>query len=125
MKSITFQDRRASSLLSRVRDDISHLREDIGNLLSHTTKTTLPQGAREIAGQARSGARDLADQAKGQLAAGSAYAFSRIRDFRGQPSCHSASWVGGAVVVGLLAYGAYAIHRHNRNIAAEEDAVES
>ncbi len=118
MKSLTFQDRRASSLLNRVRDDISHLREDIGSLLSHTTRRTLPQGAREIADQARSGARDFAGQAKSQLAAGSAYAVSRLRDLRGQPRCQSASWVGGAAVVGLLAYAAYVIHRHNRNAAA-------
>lgn len=125
MKSNPFLDRRSSSLINRVRDDISHLRDDIASLLSHTTKSTLPKGAREIADQARSGARDFADQAKSQLAAGSAYAASRFRDFRGQPRYESANWVGGAVVVGLLAYGAFALYRHNCNcIANEEEEVD-
>lgn len=100
MNTSIFHDRRANGLLNRVREDVSHLREDIGSLLSHTTKRTLPNGARE-----------LADQAKHQLAAGGAYAASRIREFRGQPPRQSASWIGGAVVVGLLAYGAYALCR--------------
>lgn len=98
MNSSLFNDRRAAGLLTRVREDVSHLREDIGSLLSHTTKKTLPNGARE-----------LADQAKSQLAAGGAYAASRLRDFRGQPPKQSASWIGGALVVGLLAYGVYAL----------------
>jgi hypothetical protein len=124
MRSNPFQDRKTSSLLHRVRQDISHLREDLGSLLTHTTHRTLPRGARELAEQARSGARDIADharsgaldlagQAKSQLAAGGAYALSRVRDFRGQPRCQSTQWVGGAVVVGLLAYGAYAIYRQS------------
>lgn len=98
MNSSPFTDRRANGLLNRVREDVSHLREDIGNLLSHTTQKTLPNGA-----------RDLADQAKQQLAAGSAYAASRLRDFRNQPQNPSTAWIGGALVVGLLAYGAYAL----------------
>lgn len=98
MNSSLFNDRRANGLLNRVREDVSHLREDIGSLLSHTTKKTLPNGARE-----------LADQAKSQLAAGGAYAASRLRDFRGQPQRPSANWIGGALVVGLLAYGVYAL----------------
>jgi uncharacterized membrane protein YebE (DUF533 family) len=98
MNSSPFTDRRANGLLNRVREDVSHLREDIGNLLSHTTKKTLPNGA-----------RDLAEQAKHQLAASGAYAASRLRDFRRQPPRQSAGWVGGAMVVGLLAYGAYAL----------------
>ena len=98
MNSSPFTDRRANGLLNRVREDVSHLREDIGNLLSHTTQKTLPNGA-----------RDLADQAKQQLAAGGAYAASRLRDFRNQPQNPSTAWIGGALVVGLLAYGAYAL----------------
>lgn len=98
MNPSPFTDRRANGLLNRVREDVSHLREDIGNLLSHTTKQTLPNGA-----------RDLAHQAKNQLAAGGAYAVSRLRNFRGQPQNPSTAWLGGALVVGLLAYGAYAL----------------
>lgn len=98
MNSSPFTDRRASGLLHRVREDVSHLREDIGNLLSHTTRKTLPNGV-----------QDLADQAKHQLAAGGAYAASRLRDFRSQPHKPSTAWIGGALVVGLLAYGAYAL----------------
>jgi uncharacterized membrane protein YebE (DUF533 family) len=100
MNTTLFKDRRATGLLNRVREDVSHLRDDIGSLLTHTTRTTLPNGARE-----------LADQAKSQLAAGGAYAASRLRDFRGQPPRQSAGWVGGVVVVGLLSYGAYLLWR--------------
>lgn len=111
MNSSLFNDRRANGLLNRVREDVSHLRDDIGSLLSHTTKKTLPNGAREIA-----------DQAKHQLAAGGAYAASRLREFRGYPPRQSASWVGGAVVVGLLAYGAYSLFRScQANQAASEN----
>ena len=100
MNTPLFKDRRASSLLNRVRDDISHLRQDIGSLVSHTTRTTLPNGAREIA-----------DQAKSQLAAGGAYAASHLRNLRNKPTRQSAEWIGGAVVVGLLAYGTYLLLR--------------
>lgn len=102
MSHSTFKDRRTNSLLNRVRDDIANLREDIGSLFLHATKNTVPNGA-----------RDLADQAKSQLAAGGAYAASRLRQFRSQPTRDAAPWVGGAVVVGLLAFGAYALIRAN------------
>ncbi len=108
MNSI-FKDRRASSLLNRVRGDITNLREDIGDLLTHTTHNTLPSGARE-----------LADQARSQLAAGGAYAVSRYRNFRGRPAYNQAGWVGGAVAVGLLALGAYVLCRGC--CSAEEEA---
>lgn len=102
MKSLIFSDRRATGLLDRVRDDVSRLRDDIGNLMTHTTRETLPNSARE-----------LADQAKQQFAAGSAYAASRLRGLRKQPPPrHSVGWVGGVVVAGLLAYGVYALLRN-------------
>ncbi len=100
MKSLISSDRRATGLLDRVRDDVSRLRDDIGNLLTHTTREILPNSAREIA-----------DQAKQQFAAGSAYAASRLRGLGSQPQRHSANWVGGAIVTGLLAYGVYALLR--------------
>lgn len=96
-----FSDRRTSGLLDRVRDDVARLRDDIGSLLIHAKDETLPNGARE-----------LADQAKHQFAAGSAYAASRLRGLRSQPSHQSAGWVGGALVAGLLAYGVYALFRN-------------
>ena len=103
MKFPLFSDRRATGLLDRVRDDVPPLRDDIGNLLTHTTRETLPNSARE-----------LADQAKQQFAAGSAYAASRLRGLsRPPPPRHSAGWVGGAVVVGLLAYGVYSLLRND------------
>lgn len=125
MKSTPFQDRRASSLLNRVRDDITNLRDDIASLLTHTTKRTFPDGAREIADQARSSALDFADHARTRIAAGGAYAASRLRDFRGQPRCQTAGWVGGAALVGLLAFGAYALYRHSCDCAAAEDEIET
>lgn len=96
MQSPLFTDRRANGLLHRVREDVSHLREDIGSLLNHTTRETLPRGARE-----------LADQAKHQLAAGGAYAASRLRHLRSQPPRDSAGIIGGLVVAGLIGYGVY------------------
>lgn len=96
-----FSERRASGLLDRVRADVSHLRDDIGNLLTHAKQETLPNGARELAGQAKS-----------QFAAGSAYAASRLRGLRSQPPRHSAGWVGGAVLASLIAYGVYALCRN-------------
>ncbi len=102
MNTTLFKDRQATSLLNRVREDISQLRGDIGSLVTHTTKTTLPNGAREIA-----------DQAKSQLAAGGAYAATRLRNLRSQPNRQSAEWIGGAVVVGLLAYGTYLLCRNH------------
>jgi hypothetical protein len=114
MSTPLFSDRRAAGLLNRVRDDVSHLRDDIGNLLTHAKRETLPNGARE-----------LADQAKHQFAAGSAYAASRLRGLRSQPPSQSAGWVGGAVVAGLIAYGVYALCRSNGCCArAAEDESE-
>jgi hypothetical protein len=108
-----FQDRRTTGLLSRVREDVSHLREDIGNLLSHTTRRTLPNGARE-----------LADQARHQLSAGGTFAASKLRDLRSHPPTPSASVVGGAVVLGLLALGAYAIFRNSSQAAHPADEIQ-
>lgn len=102
MSKSLFTDRHAAGLLDRVRADVSHLRDDIGNLLTHAKRETLPNGARE-----------LADQAKHQFAAGSAYAASRLRGLRGQPPSHSVGWVGGAVVAGLVGYGIYLLMRND------------
>jgi len=116
MSHSAFKDSRATSLLQRVRDDVSQLREDFGSLLSHTTRTTLPGGAREIA-----------DQAKSQFAAGGAYAASRFNELRGHPNRRQAEWVGGAVIVGLLALGAYAFLKSDccRTQDEEEDEIGS
>jgi hypothetical protein len=115
MNAPLLKDPQVTGLLNRVRDDVSLLRSDIGSLLSHTTHQTIPNGA-----------RGLADQAKHQLAAGGAYAASRLRDFRAPPPRQSAEWIGGAVLVGLLAYGAYALCRRQciANRLAEEEAFD-
>jgi hypothetical protein len=97
MKSNLLNDNRTAGLMNRVREDVSHLREDVGHLLSYTTRETLPNSAREIA-----------DQAKTQIAAGGAYAASRLRELRETPTGQKAGWVGGAVLVGLLAAGYFA-----------------
>lgn len=97
MKSNLLNDNRTAGLMNRVREDVSHLREDVGHLLSYTTRETLPNSAREIA-----------DQAKTQIAAGGAYAASRLRELRETPVTQKAGWVGGAVLVGLLAAGYFA-----------------
>lgn len=91
-----FQDPRANDLLSRVSQDVSLLRQDIGNLFSHATRHTLPEGA-----------RGLADTARSRLAASKLYSAEHLRALRSQVNQPAAAWVGGAVVVGLLAAGIY------------------
>jgi len=102
MNTSLFNDNRTTGLMNRVKEDVSLLRDDIGNLLTHTSRHTLPNGA-----------RGLADQAKQQISAGGAYAASRLRDFRDLPPRQSAGWIGGAFFVGLLAAGVYALTHHN------------
>jgi signal transduction histidine kinase len=96
MTNTPFQDPRASDLLSRVSDDVSLLRQDVTNLLSHAARHTLP-----------SGARDLADSARNRLAAGKLYSADQLRALRGQVNQPAAAWVGGALAVGLIAAGIY------------------
>jgi len=103
-----FHDRRASSLFSRVREDLSHLRADVGNLVHHTARYTLPQGA-----------RDIADTARHRLVEGGHLAANRLRSLRSSPPRQAIGVLGGAILVGILAAGIYAIvksensHRSN------------
>ena len=96
MNTTPFQDPRATDLLSRVSEDVSLLRQDIGQLLSHTARHTLPTGARE-----------LADSARIRLASGKDYTAEQLRALRGQINQPATAWVGGALVVGLIAAGIY------------------
>ena len=105
MNSSLFHDNRTTGLMNRVREDVSTLRDDIRHLLSHTTRQTLPNGARE-----------LADQAKQQFANCGAQVVSRVRELNGR---QSAGLIGGAVVLGLLAAGAYALTHHNGHSSPE------
>ena len=80
MNKSPFQDPRANDLLSRVSEDVSLLRQDIGQLFSHTTRHTLPMGA-----------RGLADTARNRLAAGRIYTAEQLRALRnhvGEPTSH-------------------------------------
>lgn len=96
MSASPFNDPRATDMLSRVSQDVSLLRQDIGNLLSHTARHTLPAGARE-----------LADSAKSRLAAGKVYSAEQLRALRSQVNQPAAAWIGGALLVGLIAAGVY------------------
>lgn len=96
MNTTPFQDPRATDLLSRVSQDVSLLRQDIGHLLSHTARHTLPSGARE-----------LADSARTRLASGKDYTAEQFRALRNQINQPTTAWVGGALVVGLIAAGIY------------------
>jgi hypothetical protein len=100
MNMSSLQDSRTVGLLSRVREDIAHLRQDVGNLARHTTFHTLPQGARE-----------LAENARQQLAAGGSFAASRIRSLRASPPRQAIGVIGGAILIGALAAGIYAMCR--------------
>lgn len=89
-------DHRTNDLLSRVSSDVSMLRQDMKNLFSHTTRHTIP-----------SSARDLAECARSQLLAGKDYTVEHLRALGSRLDRPSTAWVGGAVLVGLLAAGAY------------------
>ncbi|RYD46884.1 MAG: hypothetical protein EOP85_06555, partial [Verrucomicrobiaceae bacterium] len=116
MNTSLFHDRRATGLLNRVREDVSHLRDDIGQLLTHTTRKTLPNGARELADQAKTQLAAGSTYAATRLRDGGAYAANRLRDIRSHPPStrESASVIGGVVLVGLIAYGVYALCRSSK-----------
>ena len=109
MSQSPFHDDRAVQLLSRVGDDISQLRQDIRSLFSHTTRRTIPDGA-----------RGLADTARQQFAAGGSYAASRLRSLKSNPPKEAIGLAGGLLVVGLLALGAYALCKSNCSRHEEE-----
>jgi hypothetical protein len=96
MSASPFQDPRANNLLSRVSEDVALLRQDIGHLVSHTARHTLPAGA-----------RDLAETARNRLSAGRVYSAAHLRALRDQVNQPATAWIGGAVVVGLIAAGIY------------------
>ena len=96
MSTSPFNDPRAGDLLSRVSDDVSMLRQDIGNLFSHTTRHTLPTGV-----------RSLADTAKHRIASGRQYSAEHLRALRDQVNRPAAAWIGGAVLFGVIAAGVY------------------
>ena len=114
MSHFPFHGSRTSGLLSRVRDDISHLRHDMANLLTHTTRHSLPRGA-----------RDLADTARHQLAAGGSYAASRLRSMRESPPKQALGILGGAILVGIIAAGFYAISKSDSCAAARADDADA
>jgi hypothetical protein len=96
-------DKKALGLLSRVREDLFHLRDDINDLWTHTTQKALPRAA-----------RDLGDLASARLAASGEVAADRLRKSLNRyaaPHRSSGGWMSGALVVGLLAAGAYALVR--------------
>lgn len=113
MNTTPFQDPRASDLLSRVSEDVSLLRQDIGHLLSHTARHTLPTGV-----------RDLADSARNRLAASRLYSTEQLRALRNQVNQPAMAWVGGAVVVGLIAAGLYLFCKGDCRAGCGEDDEE-
>ena len=110
MNTSPFQDPRASDLLSRVSQDVSLLRQDIANLFSHTARHTLPGGA-----------RTLAEQARTRLHNGRALTAGQLRALREQMNQPATAWIGGAVVVGLLAAGIYLFCKGDCRATEEDD----
>lgn len=110
MNASPFQDPRASDLLSRVSQDVSLLRQDVAHLFSHTARHTLPTGA-----------RGLADQARVRLSNGKLYTAEQLRALRDQVNQPATAWVGGAVVIGLLAAGLYLFCKGDCHHAPEAD----
>lgn len=110
MSSSPFQDPRANDLLSRVSNDISLLRQDVGQLITHTSKHTLPGGA-----------RGLADTARDRLAVGRNYSAAQLRALRSQATDPTTAWIGGAVLVGLIAAGVYLLNRESCCMRSDDD----
>ncbi len=111
MKANLFQDPRANDLLSRVSEDVSLLRQDVGNLFAHTAHHTLPASASK-----------LADQAKTRLAAGRTFTAEQLSALKTQIKQPAAAWVGGAAALGLLAAGAYLLlHNHHNGANGQTD----
>ena len=100
MITSSHQDARAANLLSRVSEDVSLLRQDIGNLVSHTARQTVAGGAREFAENART-----------RIGAGREYSAEQLRALGEQIKQHPAAWLGGAAAVGLISAGAYLLFR--------------
>ena len=96
MSASPFQDPRANDLLSRVSEDVVLLRQDIGHLITHAARHALPAGA-----------RDLAENTRTRLTAGRVYSQAQLRALRDQLNQPATAWIGGAVVVGLIAAGIY------------------
>lgn len=100
MITSSHQDARATNLLSRVSEDVSLLRQDIRNLVSHTARQTVAGGAREIA-----------ENARNKIAASRAYSAEQLRALGEQMKQHPAAWLGGAAAVGLISAGAFLLFR--------------
>jgi hypothetical protein len=109
-------DRRAVGLLNKVRNDITHLRDDVAELWEHAANKTLPFAAKEIS-----------DRASNGLAAGGAYAASRIRHSldRYLPRQRSSSngLLTGALVMGVFAAGVYALLKNSQTGAGSRPAT--
>jgi hypothetical protein len=112
MNATTFQDPRTNDLLSRVSEDVTLLRQDVGNLFSHTARHTIPSSAHK-----------LADTAKNGLAFGKSFTAEQLSSLKSQIKQPAAAWVGGAAALGLLAAGAYVLfHNHQSNGQSEQNA---
>lgn len=83
------EDKKMKDLIGRVSEDVSQLRSDISSLFTHTGRHTLPTGAREIGEQARE-----------RLHAGSAY-------LRQHPGQSSVGLLGGLLLLGAVGAGIY------------------
>ena len=92
MNTYSFKESRTNGLLSRVGEDVSMLRQDLGNLVSHTARHALPA---------------VADLAKDRLASGGVYTMEHLRSFGVQMSKRATARIGGAMLIGCLAAGAY------------------
>lgn len=90
------EDQKMKDLISRVGEDISQLKGDIGSLFNHTGRHTLPDSARE-----------LREQAREKLHAGGAFAASQLRYLRQHPGQSSVGILGGLLILGAVGAGIY------------------
>lgn len=101
MNHAILEDKQAGRLLSRVRDDLTGLRTDVRNLVRHTTRQTLPNGARQLARNGRE-----------HLHQGREFATSQLRRAgRGVREHPAGVSVAGAVLIGALALGVFYLLR--------------
>lgn len=97
-------------LISRVGDDVAHLRHDISSLFSHTGRHTIP-----------SSARDLKEQTLDHLHSGSEYAAARLRYLRNHPG-PALGLLGGLIVLGAVGAGIYYFCKSDEKCRAKSDS---
>lgn len=89
MSKLLSNDNTAKKLLGKLSDDVSSMKSELAELISHHARTTLPKSARE-----------LADYSREKF-------HSQLQHLRAHPRQSSAGIVGGLVLLGAVGFGIY------------------